>query len=442
VSIDGSKIRQGRQLSGAYDIFIGVPVQAGTSEDCLHLNIWTRADTKNAAVMVWLQPLGGSSFPLFDGASFARDGVVFVTLDYRQLTFGNFGHPALTKEAKPDQPLVRFQTMDQIAALRWIKENIEAFGGDKNNVTLFGESASAASTLQLLTIPESRGLINKAIVQSGYGWWSPFELSQMEQVGSWAAALAGLPGKDATTDQLRALPADALPQLGLFAMDGRMHKDNPTAIIAAGRMADVPLLIGWTDFDGSSLRSVKPEDYAESASETLKAVYAAERKGGADLGYQMYTDNHAGAPARWIAGRAAPGAPSYLYLFSYVRTENRGKVRGAAHGDELAFVFDAWKKLYPALQLSDEDRAATHMIRSCWISFARTGKPSCEGGPEWPRYTRDDDQLMELGVKPQVRKNFRKPQLDAQEAQMQHTMDKATKSIDELMQKLADPTFK
>ena len=218
--------------------------------------------------MVWLQPLGASSLPLFDGAAFARDGVVMVTLEFRQLTFGNFAHPALTKEAKPDQPLARFQTMD--------------------------------------------------------------------------------------------------------------------------------------------------------------------------LGYQMYTDSHEGAPARWIAGKASGGAPSYLDLFSYVRTRNRGKVRGAAHGDDITFVFDNWQKAAPQLQLSDEDRVATSMMHACWVNFAKTGKPSCEGVPDWPRDTTQGDQLMELGLTPRVRQHFRKPQLDAQEKAWRARADEAKKSVEDALRRLEE----
>lgn len=432
-AFDGSKMKQGRQLSGAYDIFIGIPDAPGSSEDCLHLNIWAPVRAKRAAVMVWIQPAGPSAYPLFDGGALARHGVVLVTMDYRQLTLGNFAHPALTREAKPDAPLSRFQTMDQMAALRWVKENVAAFGGDPHNVTIFGESAGGASTLQLLTIPDAHGLFDKAIVQSGAGWWAPFSLQQMEALGSWAARQAGLPGKDATTDQLRALGPGALPGLGIYSVDARLQRENATTAIANGRMADVPLLIGWTNDDGSSLRRADPATFASQASDKLKAAYAQDGKAGSDLGYQMYTDQHVGAPARWIADRAASGAPSYLYLFSYVRAARRGQVRGAAHGDELPFVFGSWDKVFPQLKLTEEDRAMTSMMQSCWVSFAKTGKPQCEGAPDWPRYGRASDRLMDLDVKPRVRTGFRKAQLDAQEAAMQDVIGDERRSVEDLV---------
>jgi para-nitrobenzyl esterase len=434
---DFSRMRDGRWVTGAAgDIFVDLPMAPGSSEDCLHLNIWAPADADRAAVMVWLQPVGPASMPLFNGAAFARDGVVFVNLEYRQLTLGNFAHPALTAEARPNEPLARFQTMDQIAALQWVKRNIAAFGGDPGNVTVFGESASAASVLQLLSIPAARGLIDKAIVQSGVGWWTPMGLAQMERLGSVFAAHAGLPGKDATAEQLRALPLGVLPHVGVYHVDGRMEPMNATDAIDAGRMADVPLLIGWTDFDGSSLRGRSAEDVVANASDELLAAYASDGLSGADLGYQLYTDAHAGAPARWIARKAADGAPSYLYLFAYVRTANRGNVRGAAHGDEIPFVFDHWEKALPQVTLSDEDRAATRVVHSCWVTFAKTGTPQCEGAPAWPRYTAARGELMELGASPRVRSHFRARQLDAQEAEWRAGRDAAARRVEDALRNL------
>ncbi len=433
--LDGRKVTPASRPFSA-DIYVGVAAAPGGSEDCLHLNVWAPADAKTAAVMVWIQPLGTASMPLFDGASLASHGVVMVTMDYRPLTLGNFAHPALTREAQPGEPLSRFQTMDQMAALRWVKQNIAAFGGDPANVTVFGLSAGAASTLQLLTIPGAKGLVDKAIVQSGVGWWTPYTLTQMEQIGSWAATQAGLPGKDATAEQLRALPVDKLPWLALYNVDGRLQPENGTKAMAEGRMADVPLLIGWTDFDGSSLRGTGAATIVERAPDSVKAAYAGEGMTGADLGFQMYTDQHVGAPARWIADLASGGAPSYLYLFSYVRTANRGKARGAAHGDDLSFVFGNWEKAYPQLTLSDEDRAATRMMQSCWTSFAKTGKPQCDGAPAWPRYSRTDDRLMDLGLQPQVRQGFRAKQLDAQETARHEEADRQTRSVEELIERL------
>lgn len=431
-TFDTTKYAQAKRLSGlGYDIFTGVPLAPGSTEDCLTLDVWAPRDAKNAAVMVWLNPLGASSAPIWDGTAFARDGVVLVTFNYRQLSLGNFSHPALRVVAKPDEPLGRFQTMDQLAALSWVKENIRAFGGDERNVTLFGLSAGGASTLQVLTIPEAKGLVDKAIVQSGNGWFSPVTQIEMEAIGRWMAKQAGWPA-NATAEQLRSLPLDTLPHLGAYNIDGRLQKENATDAFAAGRVIDVPMIIGWTDFDGSSLR-YPPQTVIDRTPAEVKSAYASEGKTGDDLGYQLYTDSHNGAPARWTAKMTAPGQPTYLYLWTYVRSAERGQARGAAHGSEATYVFDSWAKAYPQVNLTDEDKAATRMIHSCWITFAKTGKPQCEGAPDWPRYTPEQDELMELGATPRVLTNYRKAQLDAQENAMQDVIDDTRKSIEDFV---------
>lgn len=434
--IDGARMAEGKWLKrGGADFFIGVPPLPGASEDCLHLNIWAPAKARRAAVMVWLQANGPASNPVFDGAAFARDGVIMVSLDYRQLVLGNFAHPALTAEAKRNTPLGRFQTMDQIAALRWVKQNIAAFGGDAGNVTVFGQSASAASVLQLLTLPDAKGLIDKAIVQSGAGWWQPLGLAQMERMGSAIAARAELAGKDATAAELRALPLERLTQVGVYNIDGRQQRENATQAIDAGRLADVPLMIGWTDFDGSSLRDTTPEAIARSASVELLAAYAADNMTGADLGYRLYTDEHVVAPARWIARKAAKGRPVYLYQYSYVLSLQRGRNRGATHGSELPFVFDSWAKLAPQLRLSEEDRAAARLMHSCWVSFAKGGRPQCDGAPDWPAYSPGTDTLMDLGQKPQLRQHFREVQLDAQERAWRASAAAAVEEVEETVRR-------
>jgi len=419
-----------------YDIFSGVPLAPGSTEDCLTLDVWAPKHAKGAAVMVWLNPLGASSTPLWDGTAFARDGVILVTFNYRQLSLGNFSHPALREAAKADEPLGRFQTMDQLAALKWVKQNIRAFGGDERNVTVFGLSAGGASLLQILTIPAAKNLVDKAIVQSGNGWFSPVTQPEMEAIGSWMARQAGWPA-NATAEQLRSLPLDTLPHFGAYNIDGRVEKENATDAFAAGRIIDVPMIIGWTDFDGSSLRYSHQAVIDRTRAE-VKAAYEAEGKTGDDLVYQLYTDSHNGAPARWTAKMTASGEPTYLYLWTYVPTRDRGKVRGAAHGSEATYVFDSWTKAYPTLTLTEEDKAATRMIHSCWITFAKTGKPQCEGAPEWPRYSAEQDPLMELGSSPRVLTRYRKAQLDAQERAMQDVIDDIRKSIEELVHKLPD----
>jgi para-nitrobenzyl esterase len=359
--LDVTRINQGTRFSGeGIDVFMNVPMSPTASEDCLTLNVWTPVAAKRLPVMVFTYGGGGSTdVPLWDGTAFARDGVVLVSFNYRNLTMGKFGHPALSKAASSKTPMDRYDLMDAIAALKWVKQNIAAFGGDAGNVTLFGQSAGGAATLQLLTAPAARGLFHKAIVESGNGWWTPATHGENERIGSLLASRAGLPGASASLEQLRALAPDAMPWIGHFVYDGRLLPESPTAVFAAGHATDVPLMIGWNSFDGSSLR-FSAASVVERSSDAVKQAYKMEGVVGDDLGYSMYTDSHVGAPARWIAKQMAAGAPSYLYHYSYVRPADRGKVRGASHGAELPFVFDSWSKVAPELRLSDEERSVTH----------------------------------------------------------------------------------
>jgi len=416
-------------------VWIGAPLMAAGSEDCLSANVWAPRQASKAPVMVYFYGAGGSAdMPYWNGAAFARDGIVFVNFNYRYLTQGRFAHPSLTKVAKPNEPLSRFDTMDQLAVLRWVQDNIAAFGGDPKNVTIAGVSAGGAAVLQLLTVPRAKGLFHKAAVESGAGWWAGLSQAEMEYIGVLAAVQAGLP-KDATAEQLRAVPLDALPQLGVWFWDDRLFPMPPTETFAARRALDVPLMIGWNSFDGSSLGSSAASHGALIARmpQSVLSAYNGGQQTQEDLAYELWTDLHVAAPARWIARLTASGAPTYLYYFSYVPPEQRGKVRGAAHASELPYVFDNWDTAAPGREIGDDVRAAAKRIHSCWVSFARFGRPSCEGAPEWPRYRPEDDRLMELGVTTQVRQAFRKAQLDAHEATMKEDLAAQRQALDHLI---------
>jgi para-nitrobenzyl esterase len=429
--LDVARMSEAKKVLPA-GVWIGAPLQANSSEDCLSLNIWAPENARRAPVLVYFYGAGGSAdMPYWNGAAFARDGIVFVNFNYRYLTQGRFAHPALTKTAKPNEPLSRFDTMDQLAALHWVQDNISAFGGDPKNVTVAGVSAGGAAVLQLLTVPRAKGLFHKAAVESGAGWWAGLSKAEFERIGVMAATHAGL-AKDATVEQLRALRLEALPQLGLWVWDDRLFPTPPTEAFAAGRAIDVPLLIGWNSFDGSSLRSGQAELIARMPSSVLSA-YDGEKQTQEDLAYALWTDVHVAAPARWIAKKTAGGAPTYVYYFSYVPPDQRGKVRGAAHASELPYVFDNWEKSAPGLRVTDDIITATNRVHSCWLTFVRSGKPSCTGAPDWPRYRPETDQIMELGSIAQVRNSFRRVQLDAQEAAMQSDLAAQRRALDQLL---------
>ncbi|WP_312161203.1 carboxylesterase family protein [Phenylobacterium sp.] len=386
------------------------------SEDCLQLNVFAPLEAKKAPVMVWLHGGGhktGAGW-IYDGQNFARDGVVLVAINYRLGPLGYFAHPALGKDQGGNYGL-----MDQVAALQWVKRNIAAFGGDPANVTVFGESAGGASTLAILAAPGARGLFHKAAVQSGGGWSRPVTLAAKEAEG------AALASKLGATDlaQLRALPAQALADEGAQAdygpfVDGRWLKETPAQAFAAGRAADVPLIVGANSGEDSLLGRRLPDadTMAAAIPGSVKAAYPDEAaKGDEALVRAAFGDRYMVAPARWLAAQAAGGKPAWLYHFSYVGSRFRPLgVTTAAHAAEIQYVFEYWGRRTPESMVAADDRAMAGLMHGCWVAFARTGAPKCDIA--WPAYDRARDELVEFGAQSGLRAGFRKPQLDAQQA--------------------------
>ena len=384
----------------------GMPNAGGAagpvSEDCLTLNVFAPKGAARAPVMLWIH--GGSNLwgagSIYDGSAFARDGVVFIAINYRMGAFGFFAHPALTKEAPGAQPLANYALMDQIAALKWVKRNAAAFGGDPGNVTVFGESAGAIDILALLGMPSADGLFNRAIMESNIGWGGAKPFAAQEANGSIIATRLGLAGAQASADQLRAAPADKLlaAQAGLrnlasTTIDGRMVTQSAYSAIAAGKGLDVPIVIGSNSFEASLIAGspgVTPQTEAD------------------------FTNGLAGSPARWVAGRFnAKGSPAWLYFFSYVRSASRATAPGAGHASEIPYAYNWFGPFGPP---SDEDKAEAALMHSCWVAFAKTGAPACASGPTWPTYAADSDQLLEFGTGGDaVRTHFRKAEMDASE---------------------------
>jgi para-nitrobenzyl esterase len=423
-----------RKSDDGWTIFYGISAARGSSEDCLTLNVWAPATTKKAPVIVFLHGASGSSSqPMYDGTAFARDGVVLVSVNFRMFQMGNFSHPALTASAPRNEPLTRYDFMDQMAALRWVQVNIAKFGGDPRNVTLMGSSAGAAAALHLLVTPQAKGLFHKAIIQSGNGWWSPLSHTDHERFGSMLVAQGSTPGAGATSDGLRALAPDALPYSSPHGLDGRLWKIPATELIGKGFMMDIPMIVGWNSLDGSSLR-FSPEEVIRRTPPNVMAAYADEGKTGKDLALALYTDSHNGAPARWVAAKAEGGAPVWLYQFSYVFSPYVGRSRGAEHGLEIPHVFDSWGRIPAAAPwVRDRDRQMTRLMHECWVNFAKVGIPTCAGAPQWPRYRRSEDALMEFTDIPVIRRGLRQRQLDAWEGQLDAMLAEQHTSLMQLL---------
>ncbi len=345
------------------------------SEDCLRLNIWAPQGVKKAPVMVWIHGGGnvnGSPADFFmDGQSFARDGVILVSVNYRLGLLGFFAYPGLTENGKA---VANFGLWDQVAALKWVRANIAAFGGDPDNITLFGESAGGQDTLALMAAPAARGLFARAIVESGGGGWAPD--ADIAAAQKWAAST--FPGK--TLADLRAMPAaDLVKQNSDFTdvmVDHDLLSETPLAAFADDTAARLPLVIGTNSEEGSLLGNdaanpAKVWDRLTPADLTaLRTAYGAAATDDTAFAKLLFRDGYFTGPARFIARRA----DAYLYRFSYIRTPLQKRRTGAWHGSEVPFVFERW----PIDDLDATDQTVETAIHGAWIAFAKTGKPG------WP----------------------------------------------------------
>jgi len=405
----------GRYNEGGY--------QGPTAEDCLTLDVFAPLHAAHAPVMVWIfgggDVAGADSIAPNDGRFFARDGVILVAMNYRLGALGFFAHPALTKAAAPGEPLANYGLMDQIAALQWVKRNIARFGGDPANVTIFGESAGGEDVQTLMVTPAARGLFTKATVQSGDGWGPSFDLAKAEAAGVALGQKLGLPA-DATADQLRALPVEKLVGTGPTGpiVDGRLVTESAEDGFARGHQASAPLIIGSNSWEASLLPPSNYSAYAAALSPGVKAAYRDEASDPAKLAQDAFTDAVMGAPARWYAAQASKKAGAWLYEFPYVRVVRRGKIPGANHTSENPYVFDT-QMIVPnySSEIEGPDRVVANFMHSCWVSFAKTGKPACVAdGRPWPAYSPKTDELMVFDNPPRIAAHYRKAQLDAQDA--------------------------
>ncbi len=404
------------------------PLGVTPAEDCLYMNVWIPASgaAKKLPVLVWIYGggfvNGGSSPAVYDGSQFAKRGVVFVSFNYRLGRFGFFGFPALTSE-NPTEPHGNYAYMDQIAALKWVRRNAAAFGGDPGNVTLFGESAGGGSVFAMLTSPLSQGLFQKAIIESGggrSGLFPPRYLSKVSPTGMPSAETAGLAfakkagvsgeGPEALA-ALRKLPAEAVTDgLNMATMmtptyagpmiDGHVIVETPDAAYAAGRGAKIPLIAGANSQD-IGFNSAKTMDellgrFGANGDKAKAAFDPASTGNVRQVGTLVAADQMMIEPARFtVRTLAAAGQPAYEYRFSYVALSMRKQWKGAPHATEIPFVFDTVEARY-AKDLAPQDKATAEAANTYWVNFAKTGNPNGKGLPEWPAYDAKTDQLMDF----------------------------------------------
>lgn len=367
------------------------PLGTRPAEDCLYANVWRpAAAARKLPVIVWIYGggfvNGGASPPTYSGAALARQGIVFVSFNYRLGRFGTFAHPALTRADADGRLIGNYGYLDQIAALHWVRRNVAAFGGDPDNVTIIGESAGGMSVHMLLTSPMARGLFHKAAILSGGdgAGMGAADRAAVERVGAAFGEARGIaPDDPDAAAKLRALPADQIVDgLNLAALfkpgprthtgpfvDGRIAVDVPRAY-ASGAFAHVPVMIGATSGDLGGRAGV---------------MVAGAR--------------------RMAAAIADQGVPVFAYRFSYlaqsVATES-GADRGAPHASDVPFFLGTQAIKYGA-DTTPRDDAVGRTIGDYLVRFARTGDPNGAGLPQWPRYTRTGDRIVDFSPDGAVR---------------------------------------
>jgi para-nitrobenzyl esterase len=371
-------------------------------EDCLYLNVWTAAksDPEKRPVMVWIHggalTRGSGSVPTYDGANFARHGVVLVTVNYRLGILGYFAHPELSHAAN-------FGVLDQIAALQWVHKNIAAFGGDPNRVTIFGESAGSWSVNLLCASPLAKGLFHRAIGESG-GQFAPMRtLAAAEQAGMNLGSLAAL----------RAKSADDLLKLSWTTgavVDGPTFPQDVYTTYATGKQIDVPLLAGSNADEATSLFPPQPNmspstfaaqlrrSYGDFTDEFLK-VYAAGSDAEAQASYNAaFRDQVFGWQMRtWVRMQTRTGkSNAYLYQFAHVPPGPDSARLRAYHASEIAYVFDNPE---PRSPWEAADRELSAQMLQYWVNFATHGDPNGKGLPAWPAYDEKTDRNIVFGDK-------------------------------------------
>jgi para-nitrobenzyl esterase len=421
----------------------------GMSEDCLYLNVWTPAKSGGEKLPVMVYFFGGGfmagdgSEPRYDGESMAAKGIVAITVNYRLGVFGFLAHPELTKES-PHHVSGNYALLDQNAALRWVHQNIGAFGGDPGKVTIAGESAGSIAVSAQMASPLSKDLIAGAIGESGsiLGALAPVSLAKGEEIGAKFATAAG----HADIASLREMSADQLLEIAgkrggprfSAVIDGYFFPESPVAIFAAGKQAHVPLLAGWNSEEMNG-RSVLGEDpatpenlekainrlYGEHGREVAKEYTAADNDEARDLATELASARFiAYSTWKWIdlAGKTG-GESVYRYYYSRARPAMKPEMgnltaglaggvvkgngpapaarpmpRGAVHSAEIEYALGnldgnrvyAW---------SPDDHKVSSSMEEYFANFIKTGNPNGSGLAKWPAANSGESvQFLQIDV--------------------------------------------
>ena len=389
------------------------PGAAGADEDCLTINVWTPAtDDAARSVMVWLHGggfrAGSGDIP---GELFAREGIVVASLNYRLGPLGFLAHPAL------ERPEANFALMDMVLALTWVRDNIAAFGGNPDQVTIFGISAGGMAVSLLLASEDAAGLFHGAISQSGYGTWALPRTAGAPTPAPLGMGLDAAPGAEAmgeeliarvsadatTAEDLRALDADdlvaALQGFQLPIVDGVTLAEEPGIIALRGEANAVPTIAGGNSFEGSVMpfSGVSTTQYQAWWGDdfpTAKAAYAPDFAVSDARGIQrMFGDNRYLLAAQVLAeGMTKAGSPTWLYYIAFPAAPPVEASPGAPHGFDGALLFRSQDSHSKPL------RHLGARLMNHWLAFARTGKPAPDASPAWPGWQGDASEWLVFGA--------------------------------------------
>ncbi len=419
------------------------------NEDCLKLNVYAPSNYgKKLPVMVWFHGGGlfvdGAKDPQFTPINLVKNGVIVVTVDYRLGSLGFFAPKELIEEAKAKgEPVGNYGTMDQIASLKWVKKNIQAFGGDPDNVTIFGQSAGARSVTWLMVSDAAKGLFHKAIAESAQQ--SPLRgmidkrFGLTPEVDVDAKYMAAIGAKSLA--ELRKMPVQKLVlngaafyagEFGGPFVDGQILKGDPIPLFAAGKQAKVPFMIGTNSFDSDFMLPGEPslEVFLKQVHEDPKIIdqLYADVQDKCILNSFVIQDLMYRASTKLLANSMNGVAPGYAYYFDYLTKNIRPAFPGAPHTFEITYVFGSlglmpqapkyvesgvdqcariekdiakfkqehvWPKdWYPIVDKnSPQDQAMTEKMSASWAAFAKTGNPNVTGQANWPIYNLNADVM-------------------------------------------------
>ena len=407
----------------------------GLSEDCLYLNVWTPAKSPAERLPVLVYFFGGGfiagdgSESRYEGENMARHGVVAITVNFRLTVFGLLAHPELTQES-PHHASGNYTLLDQAAALKWVKQNIAAFGGDPSKITIAGESAGSYSVSAQMSSPLSRNLIAGAIGESGalLGMHAPVPIAEAEKLGLQFAESLGAK----TLAELRAMPAEKILEAtgksddSRFPIteDGYFFPKMPGKIFAAGEQAHVPLLVGWNSEENNYEAILGKEDptvenytkavkhsYGDHAAEVLKYYHAASDAAVKQVATKLASDEFMGyCTWKWSDIQSKTGTkPVYRYLFCRPRPLMKSEVNsmligeaegslkkgtlaaaalaaldhGAAHSAEIEFAMGNLPG-NEAFDWRPDDYKVSSIFQAYFVNFIKTGNPNGTALPIWP----------------------------------------------------------